>query len=258
MGQREQKDDTDRFVQAIAALSAAPERVSHLGRQLLSGEAGCLSSILVEFEETVLRRYLILQTEKEEKLFVDVAERRLTSVLAMPTNLEMTYSQLAGKALEDSDVHEVAALLSDFASSSANIYVSSALPGEHEEIDFGGISVRALQESGKEIQLSDVPEAYSRAINECKAHVQAMVVVLLDGQVLFSQGDTTLCEALTNRLVHLAPNRSKHQQVTLWQGGSSEVGVSMMVELDEARVATVGRRDVAAKLFAAWQNVANS
>lgn len=253
--QRKRKDDTDRFMQAIAAFSAAPEDVTVRGRRLQGGAHGAVHAILSEVDETVLHRHLEFATEQGKKIVLDVGERRLLNILSTPSEVSKAFVSVVGRPLEDADADIVLRLLAECVASETEIFVRSRPVAESEADVFRGLSAKTLLEHQVAPVREGLPDALLHAIETSKSTCKAMVAYR-SGQPLFGQGDKGLCDKLGLYLSTLEPQSKANHSLTLWCSDPSDDLAILLVDAGEFRIALSGSVKSIKDDFASWRNAA--
>jgi hypothetical protein len=245
---QKRKDDTGRFMQAIAAFSAAPERITPLGRQLLVASGGLVESILSELDETVLRRHLLFKSNAGQELVLDVGERRLYGVLVVPPTLEADCGTLVGKQLSEEDCTAVHRALTAFCASASDVFVTSRLPQKTEKTDFTGLSVTTLRQYGSGSLETGLPQELVDVIEACRPQVLALAAAK-DTEVVLLHGDKAQSSILAERLVKRAGRAGTDRGVTLWQAKGNEGRVLILAEADTFSVALLAGQAEGLSLF---------
>ncbi|MFK7745169.1 MAG: hypothetical protein AB8B47_08940 [Roseobacter sp.] len=138
-------DETGRFMRAVAALSAAPEDVSELGRRLKPVSRvnePLLAGMIHEIDETVLRRNLTFRNASHEFVTLEVMERRILKV-AMCSD-EVCDQNWQGKHVASADAASIIEIMRGLADKKQDIYVSSNLCDTAASAPFEGVSARDL------------------------------------------------------------------------------------------------------------------
>lgn len=251
--QRKGKEETDRFMQAIAAFSAAPDEVTPRGRRLQHRNKGAMQAILSEIDETVLRRNLVFTTKSDAELVLDVGERRLLAIVSMPADLDALCSNLSGRPLQEADAAAARSLLAEFAGIENDIFVSSQVSEDSGAEAYGGLSAKFLMAQENMKTLNGVSDALIQAIEMSKPQCRALVVSRL-GEALLQHGDTELCDSLEHQLTEAGSNNPLRRDVVLWHSGRGSVDCVMRAEANDVQIAMVGSYDLFEPLFATWRN----
>jgi hypothetical protein len=138
-------DDTGRFMNAIAAFSAAPEEVTIYGRLLATRRDQFAPAALGEITETVLRRVVHFSTADGASLAFDVAERRIHRVCQMPAPMERPFSHLMGRDLTLADAQGVLDAFACLTAEADALYAKASLPDAGTTAAFNGLSVSDLK-----------------------------------------------------------------------------------------------------------------
>ncbi len=250
--QRKSKGDTDRFMRAIAAFSAAPEEVTRRGRRLQNGESGSAHAILAEIDETVLRRKLVFCNEQDATLTLDVGERRLLTVLSAPEPLDGVYPDLIGRPLEEADAPTVMNLLTEFASQEPRVFVVSRPSDAGETGVFRGLSAKMLVDLQRMPLPDELPATLRRAVEVAKADCDALVICQ-SGKSLYRHGEKKLVDMLDAHLSSLPSGRGNMRDVTLWCVDPPAGGAVMLAEVDDFRVAVIGSFAALQGHFNVWR-----
>ena len=250
MGSKSQ-DETGRFMRAIAAFSASPEKVSVMGRELSPGVPVGIYAILSEINETVLRRRLVFRTELDGELSMEVSERRLLKVEAMPSGLAARFEGLVGRSLTHEDAPRLCALFDAFWSGNDRIWVMSQLPS-NQSGDLGGLSVRHLFEIAGKSAVLECPVQLTSALQETSQRVVALVMTR-KGEVVLAQGDTALSAALTGELAATTEKDTASSCVTVWFGGPDSQQARLLMVLPPDRILVACDPAQAPALFDLWR-----
>lgn len=157
----DRSDHTARFMQAIAAFSDEPEPVGELGRKIADHPDAAVSAILSEIDETVLRRNLTFVAQSGEMVQIDVAERRVFRVLAIPMDWRDAFAPLVGVDCSGRQGAELMQLFMMFAETASPIYVSADLPDRCKTAGFKGVTLRELREVYTDLKaLSGLPAPF--------------------------------------------------------------------------------------------------
>lgn len=213
--QDKRKDDTGRFVRAIAAFSSAPETGTERGRRLALSADNQVHTILTEINETVLRRTLVFCNPASETLALDVTERR---VLYIRQSNDPAASTLCDKSLTDEDTFAFINLLVRFCGTHRDLFVKAYFPDPLSASEFGGLSVRALFElENNEVAPDTLPPALAHAIDGSKGMVFGLVASLQDGSTI-EWGEAQTVKALAQLLEQADALSPEMSDVMLWYG----------------------------------------
>lgn len=194
--QDDRRDDTARFMQAIAAFSADIDPVGELGRRIGSTEQDALGGILTEIAETVLRRYLTFANSDGQEVQIDVAERRVHRVLAIPRAWSDDFGVLVGVDLSEGHGTDLLQLLQRVAGSRGALFVRTDLPDREKAAGFKGVTLRELRETQhRSVALDLLPDNLAAALMRAQSS-SAASLVLQDGSTVQHSGDQALQEVL--------------------------------------------------------------
>lgn len=212
-------DDTSRFMNAIAAFSAAPEEITVYGRLIGTQSVSFLDAILAEINETVLRRVLHFTTPDAVSLSVDVSERRVHRLHALPCALREKYDYLLGRNLTVQDAAAIVEIAQALAQTGSALYVRASLPDKTDALGFDGLSVGdVLAAKENATNASDVPVQFGNAISQAQKYAQSLSVQ--SGKTsLVRLGDAASCDALEEVSNAQAEDGATKPFVRLWQGG---------------------------------------
>jgi hypothetical protein len=252
--QRKRKDDTGRFVQAIAAFSAAPEKVTPRGRLLNKDAKSSLHAIATEINETVLRRTLVLRTSSGKELVLDVGERRVLEVPALPAGTKESQAGLESRSLSEDDTPAFLDLLRDFAQDESEISVFSQLQNSTGKSGFGGISAPKLLDWLAEVPSLNLPEPCVAALEASKVSASAVLLAFGEDRP-FSWGGA---EALTQLegIARAWPDpQDMSGRVTLWAGDMEEGEAILVAPVATGLVFLLCPMTEALACFRLWQEV---
>lgn len=214
-------DETARFMQIITAFSAAPEPVSEFGRRLSAAGDTVLSGILNEISETVLRRFLTFAAMTGEEVQLDVAERRVHRVLAIPMSWRSDHGALVGVDLSEGQAAELLRLLQRFASCGSELFVKAALPDREKAPGYEGVTLREMRASQSAMNFfAALPSRLATALVQAQSCASGAYIVTGDGASIGSGSDEaqhtlqTLCKTL-------AAEGAVKPSVRLWSGAFS-------------------------------------
>lgn len=233
---QKRKDDTGRFMQAIAALSAEPEQITAKGRWLRPVGGDLLGAVLTELDETVLRRHLVFKNDQGQSVALDIGERRLFMVLALPQALHAEHGDLLDRPLSEKDSGRVHAAFSAFCALGVNVFVRSHLPETEETTEFGGLSATQLRHRITSQALSGVPEDIAQAIHATKPEVTALVVADAD-EILARYGEEAACDLLSARLAECS--LQVQPQVTHWQSDTISATTLLLAQTQAVKIAAL-------------------
>ncbi|MEM1352084.1 MAG: hypothetical protein AAGF27_07050 [Pseudomonadota bacterium] len=215
----DRSDDTARFMQAIAAFSDEPEPVGELGRKIADHPDAAVSAILSEIDETVLRRNLTFVAQSGEMVQIDVAERRVFRVLAIPMDWRDAFAPLVGVDCSGRQGAELMQLFMMFAETASPIYVSADLPDRCKTAGFMGVTLRELRDVYTDLKaLSGLPAPLAIALGSLLSHTTASCIVS-SGRVLHTSGDEAFQAALRSVCQTVSLETQAQPVVRLWQGG---------------------------------------
>lgn len=247
---RGENDDTARFMRAIAGFSAAPEAVTKLGRALTQAE-GALEAILVEINETVLRRILTFRTDAGAALSLDVVERRVLRVVDAPVSGDSRYGSVVKRVLTAEDAKTLMRFLADCIAPDDQLHVVSALPDDPATAVFEGISVRDLMDlKAAQDTAAELPKPLADMLAQGKDDIRAMVCYA-EREALVRWGQEDLCAAADRILPSLPPD--SEPSVTLWHGGLREDTALLVISTDGFLICAFCDAQDVSRCFRAWQ-----
>jgi hypothetical protein len=235
----ERADDTARFMQAIAALSAAPEPVSELGRLISKDRQKGLESILMEITETVLRRQLTFRNEEGGYLTLDVAERRILRVVDLCNALGTAPWALPSPFLAPQHASETLRLLRRFQEKQSNIFVTIRQPDMPAPTGCTGVSVRDLEAAMEGAPAgTGLPEPLARALEICRVHASGAVTDG-DGNVVTVFGSEDESAALSKVGPRFFEMRETDSAVHLWRWSAEPPKTVILAKRDGLCVSLV-------------------
>lgn len=211
-------DDTDRFLQAIAAFSAEDEPVDAQGRRIAATSATVMEGILTEVNETVLERVVHFANARGNVLSMSLSERRIHRLAALPQCLHDSHKDLVGKALTTEDAGDVFALLSAFAREADEVSVRTQLPQAGEKNHFAGVSIadlRKFQQNGNKAASAplDVPAIIAAIRQDARAFYAKHA-----SEPPLKDGGSEAIEKLELLSVRFRENSDNSPRVALWYG----------------------------------------
>lgn len=245
--------DTTRLMRVISALSSISEDVGENGRLLTPATADAqtvLDLILIEINETVLRRLLIFQGDAGQSLKLEVAERRVIHIHEISGGTEEISSNMRSltHALTSDDAPDVMALLQSFCEPLQRVRVVSHLPQTAQDGALDGVSCHDLLQFAQiPAQSSEIPPQVASAIEPSKEHARALVITA-GGDTAFSWGDEDTCQAFS-RMQSAASAGAQENSVRLWFLGSD---VIVMAQTNTLCIWAIGHADVGDTLFQIW------
>ncbi|WP_227268607.1 hypothetical protein [Roseobacter weihaiensis] len=247
---RGENDDTARFMRAIAGFSAAPETVTRLGRALVQS-GGALEAMLVEINETVLRRTLTFRTDAGATLSLDVSERRVLRVVDAPVSEDKRCASVVKRVLTAEDAKPLMRLLADCIPPDDQVYVVSALPDDPATAVFEGISVRDLMDvKAPQDTAAELPKRLADMVVQGKNNMRAMTCYA-DREALVRWGQNDLCAAADSILPSLLPDPGP--SVTLWHGGLREDSALLVISTEGFVICAFCDAQDVSRCFGAWQ-----
>ncbi|MFK7761770.1 MAG: hypothetical protein AB8B62_00780 [Roseobacter sp.] len=209
--------DMDRFMRAIAVFSAAPERVTPLGRLLPKPSEGALYAVLNEINETVLRRKLTLTQGGDVTLVLDVGERRVLMVLETPPSASAYHAATTGRNLGENDVGLLLRVIEAMCADDAEIYITTHLPDPGTPAVFDGVSARMLHDQIEKTRPADMPSHLAAGLDACRAHAIA-IVAAKNGDAFSTWGDEDACARFAKIAFDRPGNPEDDVKVSLWHG----------------------------------------
>lgn len=211
-------DDTGRFMNAIAAFSAAPELVTASGRLIASSGKPFVDSMLTEINETVLRRIVHFSTQSGDMLSVDVSERRIHRIRSLPRALDDKLQHMLGRSLTAQDAAAFLDIAETFGQMDNSFYAKASLPEMEDAQCFDGLSLQDIQAAKNMAgSVGMMPEIISAAIFETRKCALATCMELGDANSSLSgeEKDTAALERLRAKFL-----KASHSLpfVRLWQG----------------------------------------
>ena len=249
-------DDTARFMNAIAAFSAAPEEITVLGRLIASEGVDYVDCLLAEINETVLRRIVHFSTSSGDCLSLDVSERRIHAVRELPPALRQKFQHLLRRGLSEQDAAVFLEIVQAMGQVDSSLYARASLPEVGDAIGFDALSIRhVVAAKATAGMMTDLPDTFLAAIEETRKCVLALVAHSHETTVI-RIGEETQCEALDRLSADCAAKGYESPFVRLWQG--------VLVAKHAALIAATGNCSVAmlvpeARLtenFALWRRAA--
>jgi hypothetical protein len=210
-------DDTGRFVQAIAAFSAAPEDVTEYGRRIATEREAIPKAILTEITETVLRREVCFTTDQGVVLALDVSERRIHRILKLPEALQADFTGLLDRELVPEDAGALKALFEATAKIAKTLFAKACLPDAKVAVGFKGIPVQDLHLASQiGSRLSEPENSLSAVIDKLTPELKAIYLVS-DSAEPTSKGDMAFVQALAQALDSQRPPDHLCPRAFLWQ-----------------------------------------
>jgi hypothetical protein len=161
---RENSDETDRFLRAIAALSSASDDMTDRGRRITGKDGSHIASLIGEISETVLHRRLQFQSDADQTLTIEVNERRLLRLSALPDHIQTQWPRIVCSDLSETDANEVLAALTAFCQDANDLFVRSVLPDARCPPDTQGLHVefvaRLLPTPGETLNARDPQDEF--------------------------------------------------------------------------------------------------
>ncbi len=250
--QKKPDSDTDRFMRAIAAFSAAPEQVTSAGRILPLQAEGPLHAVLNEINETVLRRILVLTQGDDKTLVLDVGERRVLSVLETPSAAAAYRGAIVARTLVENDAGLLLRVLETFCAEDRPIYVSTKLPDPASPSVFDGVSARMLHDQIEKTRPADLPPHLDSAVDGCLAHAVALVAAK-DGDAFLSKGDEDACARFAKIAFDWPGNPKTPTQVSLWHGAFEEGQAVLRIDASAIVIFVLCRPDGLLSCFTLWK-----
>ncbi len=246
--------DTERLLQTVASLSAAPEKMMPQGRALEEACASTDHALLREIDETVLRRRLAFSTKSGDELSLDVAERRISEILAVPSALMQDHHHLLNRKLADPDASAVASLIAAYCASGQPLFVAARLPEGAERAASGGLSSHALHQALSAARIStSLPAALVDGFEAGKSQAIAVLVSAADG-VLMEWGARG-CEKQLRHIAMTAGASGPQHGVTLWQGGALGENTVVLGHYEGRTIVALCSMDHAMGLFLTWRKL---
>ena len=164
---RENSDETDRFLRAIAALSSASDDMTDRGRRITGKDGPHIASLIGEISETVLHRRLQFQSGADETLTIEVNERRLLRLSALPDRIQTQWPRIVCNDLSETDADEVLAALSVFCQDANDLFVRSVTikSSPHLMMDGTPVVVKIVDSETLWNLNIELPEALSLAMS---------------------------------------------------------------------------------------------
>ena len=232
-------DDTDRFLRAIAAFSAEAEPLSEHGRRIATHSTTALERVLTEIDETVVRRLVQFTTGRGDALTLDLSERRVHQITAVPPNLRDTHQELIGKSLTSEHAQQFLALLNSFTVEVDVLYAKASLADACQTTGFSGVSVSDLRSSMQNEncfvpECSDVDELIAGIGRDAKA-----LFVRRGDEPLLKEGDCGALNSLEGLSASLDDPSGGEPRVTLWCGVGDLDCAVLLARLNGTQIAAL-------------------
>ncbi|MEE4189383.1 MAG: hypothetical protein V2I76_13160 [Roseobacter sp.] len=210
-------DDTGRFMQAIAAFSAAPEDVTEYGRRIASGAQAIPAAIVTEITETVLRREVHFTAKDGDALALDVSERRVHRITKLPKALRADFAELLDRELVPEDASALTNLIAAMAKTATALFARASLPERHTPVGFKGVPAQdlAILPEGGATQTETT--GHLRDIVEKLTPELAALYFISDGCDPTTKGDGAFVSALAKALEAQRPPDLLRPRAFLWQ-----------------------------------------
>lgn len=222
---KQSNEDTARLMQAISALSSAPETITARGRLLdptKTSRTGLLDLILAEIDETVLRRLLNFENENGNHLILEVAERRIMRIFRHQSEIEGNAKETGQPVLTSADASSTVSVLQEFCGKSDAIYVVSHIPTHSMDQDFGGVSCAELHRSEKIApDFAKGPQEVQTALRPLISHASAIVVIIKEGQEHLVWGDANDIDSLLD-VARESDQPTQVCEFQLWSEGTDQ------------------------------------
>lgn len=225
---RSATDETMRFMQAIAELSAAPDDIGVLGRWVrppADHDEPVLGAMLAEISQTVLRRILVFRISENNTLKLDVMERRVVRVLDSANTISDAFVR-DDQNLTPADAAQLLEAMRQFSQRADQIFVVSEHVPAGQNAVFDGIAVADLNALLDEKVASDgVPPSLVDALEAAQSHAIAMVCGSETDEV-WRWGDEASCQSLAGTGVARAPDGDAPNSLAIWgqgQGGPEAI-----------------------------------
>ena len=248
-------DDTSRFMNAIAAFSAAPEKTTICGR-LVGTEAGSLvDAIVAEVNETVLRRILHFTTPEGSVLSLDVSERRVYRLHALPRSLEAKYAHLLQRNLTAQDAAQFLEIAEELSQTSSTLYAKASLPEAGDAAGFEALSMwHVLAAKENAVKMSNLPAEFAHAIPKARECALALCV-RSDGTSLLRSGNAEHCDALEQASDASVAGTEAKPLVRLWDGAIVADHAFLLATMDGSSMAMLVPTSQISEQFALWRRV---
>ena len=249
--EKRRKSDLHRLMQAISALSAAPDNVTRDGRLLISPDGvaiGLFEALLTEVNETVLHRRLIFRSENNSRLVLEVSERRILQAQCLALDDVGEDNTRARSYLTNEDATDLYQTLSEFARSSKTMRVLSELPETSVQGAVEGVSIKAIrqfEQVGSDIDCLAKP--FGVLLEETKNLAIACVTDLGNGE-LTCWGPDAECSALRMLFLETAADTGL-PDIFVWSSGlKNNVSVARVATANEILLAVLSQRSLGAFL----------
>ncbi|MEP1611671.1 MAG: hypothetical protein ABJL72_07075 [Roseobacter sp.] len=251
--QTKPQDLATRIRQVVDRLSTENDTWSVQGRLIATVSDSVLPAILREIEETVLPRRLVFCSLEDTQMVLDVAERRVLSVV----NPAITAGCLGGVIREgEQDADAVFEAISIFSASATRVFVSSCFIDPGTGAECGGISVEDIfarfHTAGTGSGLSD---ALIEALQDSKSR-DCHFLVTREGVVIQRSQE----KSANDRLQHLSMmKKSKNRtgnDVTLWFDECPQDYAVLQICIDEWVVFVQCPSANVFQCFKVWKSVA--
>lgn len=252
---QDRTDDTGRFMNAIAAFSAAPEEVTIYGRRIGARDTSIVDAILSEINETVLRRVLHFSTPDGLGLSLDVSERRVYRLRSLPRDLEQRYNHLLRRNLTEQDASEFLEIADALSEDSSCLYVKASLPDKPDALGFDALSIRVLLSARENAsKLSNLPAQITNAISEGQGRELAIYVRTGDAG-LTRLGEAVYWDSLGQISNTFDAEGFTKPFIRLWQGALVKDCGLLLAALDGHLIAMLVPQDQIMEQFALWRHV---
>lgn len=247
--QRDRRNETARFMQAIAAFSASIDPGEEQGRRISASQKAAVSAMLAEIAETVLRRHVTFVSPSGVEVTLDVAERRVHRVLAIPIAWRSDFRELIGQDLTAGHGPELLQLFMTLSDGSGDLYVQTGLPDRKQAAGYSGVTVREL-ENAQDLWATLVPlPAQLRGVTmRALVHARACVIVN-NGTLLQGFGDARDQATLRSLCDGAVTAGGEGPFVRLWHAGWVPDCAVVMVHAEPATVAVLIPSDQMVSLF---------
>lgn len=244
--------DMDRFMRAIAAFSAVPERSTPLGRPLPKPSEGALYAVLNEINETVLRRKLVLTQGDGVTLVLDVGERRVLMVLETPPSASAYHAATVGRNLGENDVGLLLRVIEAICEEDSEIYITTQLPDPETPAVFDGVSARMLHDQIEKTRPADMPSQLATGVDESRAHAIA-IVAAKNGDAFSTWGDEDACARFAKIAFDRPGNPEEDAKVSLWHGAFEDGQAVIRADVQGIVVFVLCAPDALLSCFTLWK-----
>lgn len=250
-------DEGARFMRAVAAFSAAPEKITPLGRVLYQPEDEALSALLTEINETVLKRRLTFRRADDRSLTLDVCERRIL-LLRKGSSSVSDSDHLAERELVASDGLALLAVLQGFTEDQNKLFVSAQLADSGGSAMPGGVSANELFKLLEEAPCTlSLPAEVARRIEDTKP--MALGLLCTSGsRTAMLLGNDEYSATIGRVMAAASEAADQSDEVLLVQGGlSAEISV-VFVRYRAISLCVVVSQDHSAECFTLWHDLVSN